>query len=221
MTPEESGVEPSVAHQFTCQILTPDFLWGVLMMHLPNLLWRAKRKFSVRIRGIYYRALIRLCGGRCGSNLEVHEGVIFKYAPHQGIRLGDGVHIGPRSFLDVPLGAVLEMGDEAYLGIGVVVAAGKSISIGAYTMIGEYSSIRDSNHGIAPNIPIRHQPNISKSVSIGADVWIGRGSSILMGSVIGDGSIVAANAVVVNEVPSQTIVGGVPARIIKKRSVKD
>ncbi len=54
-------------------------------------------------------------------------------------------------------------------------------------------------------------------VSVGNDVWIGYGSTILSGVTIGDGAIVAAGSVVVNDVPSYAVVGGVPARVIKYR----
>lgn len=54
-------------------------------------------------------------------------------------------------------------------------------------------------------------------VVIGNDVWIGQGAKILNGVTIGDGAIVAAGAVVVKDVEPYTIVGGVPAKPIKKR----
>lgn len=55
------------------------------------------------------------------------------------------------------------------------------------------------------------------NVVIGNDVWIGHGVSILSGITIGDGAIVAAGAVVTKNVEPYSIVGGVPARLIKKR----
>jgi len=54
-------------------------------------------------------------------------------------------------------------------------------------------------------------------ISIGNDVWIGAGVRILQGVKIGNGAIIAAGAVVVKDVAPYSIVGGVPARIIKKR----
>ena len=58
-------------------------------------------------------------------------------------------------------------------------------------------------------------------IGIGNDAWIGTGARILQGVNIGDGAIIAAGAVVVSDVPSYCIVGGVPARIIKKRFSED
>ena len=57
---------------------------------------------------------------------------------------------------------------------------------------------------------------INKSVVIGADVWIGTGAIVLPGVTIHDGAIVAAGAVVAEDVPPDCMVGGVPARLIRK-----
>lgn len=56
-----------------------------------------------------------------------------------------------------------------------------------------------------------------KTVVIGNDVWIGSNAIVLQGVTIGDGAVVAAGAVVTKDVPSYTVVGGVPAKVIKKR----
>ena len=55
------------------------------------------------------------------------------------------------------------------------------------------------------------------AIEIGNDVWIGTGSTILTGVKIGDGAVIAANAVVVNDVPPYAIVGGTPAKVLKYR----
>lgn len=58
-------------------------------------------------------------------------------------------------------------------------------------------------------------------VVIGHDTWIGHGVTIMPGITIGDGAVVAAGAVVTRDVAPYTIVGGVPARIIKRRFSQD
>ena len=60
-------------------------------------------------------------------------------------------------------------------------------------------------------------PTTNGDIVIGNDVWIGMGAKIMSGVRVGDGAVVAANSVVVKDVPEYTIVGGNPAKIIKKR----
>jgi acetyltransferase-like isoleucine patch superfamily enzyme len=64
---------------------------------------------------------------------------------------------------------------------------------------------------------IKGHPHSRGDVVIGNDVWLGRGCVIMSGVTIGDGACVAANAVVTRDVAPYTIVGGNPARVIRKR----
>lgn len=57
---------------------------------------------------------------------------------------------------------------------------------------------------------------IDKPVTIGNDVWIGGHSTICPGVTIGDGAVIAAGSVVTKDVPANVVVGGVPAKIIKR-----
>lgn len=69
------------------------------------------------------------------------------------------------------------------------------------------------NHDIAPE---RRANTYPAPIVLGKNVWIGSNSTILQGVTIGDNAIVAAGAVVTKDVPANTIVGGVPAKIIKQ-----
>lgn len=64
---------------------------------------------------------------------------------------------------------------------------------------------------------ITGHPSTKGDIKIGNDVWVGYGSTILSGITIGDGAVIAANAVVTKDVPPYTIVAGNPARVVKKR----
>jgi acetyltransferase-like isoleucine patch superfamily enzyme len=85
-------------------------------------------------------------------------------------------------------------------------------------MIAEYVSIRDNGHGFSGlDRPMRHQGYETAPIRIGDDVWIGRGAVILKGVSIGDGAIVAANAVVTKDIPPFEIWAGIPARFLRRR----
>lgn len=170
-----------------------------------------------RLRGSLLAARVRVAGGRCGSHLWVGRGVVLKYPLHRGITLGDRVRIGEHCVLDVPAGARLTVGSDVTLTMGVVLAASRDIAIGAQTLIGEYASVRDADHGIAAGTPIRRQSLVSQPVAIGAEVWVGRGVCVLKGVTIGDGAVVGANADVTKSLPPGTASVGSPARVLRQR----
>ena len=88
------------------------------------------------------------------------------------------------------------------------------VTIGDYVMIGPNTMISTVGHPISPSGRRKHL-GIAKPVTIGNDVWIGGNVTILPGVNIGNNVIVAAGAVVTQDVPDNCIVGGVPARKIK------
>jgi acetyltransferase-like isoleucine patch superfamily enzyme len=89
------------------------------------------------------------------------------------------------------------------------------ITIGNDVSIAHSSSILSFDHTWADaSRPIRDNPIRLAPVNIANDVWIGCGVRILAGVSIGQRCIVAAGAVVVNDVPNGTVAGGVPARRI-------
>ena len=87
------------------------------------------------------------------------------------------------------------------------------IEIGNGVLIGHNVTLATLNHDERPS----HRQNIyPKPIKIGDNVWIGSNATILQGVTIGDGAIIGANAVVTKDVPKNTVVAGVPAKIIRK-----
>ncbi len=92
------------------------------------------------------------------------------------------------------------------------------LSIGNNVRIGPHVVIYASNHIFSdPNIPIAEQGMSCKGITIEDDIWVGAGAIILDGVRIGKGSVIGAGAVVTKNIPSYSIVAGVPAQVIKKR----
>ena len=112
------------------------------------------------------------------------------------------------------------IGNNCHIGEYSHISATDSITIGNGVLTGRYVYISDNNHGNTDYKsllirPVERDLSSKGGVRIGNNVWIGDKVAILSGVTIGEGSIIAANAVVTKDVPAFSIVGGVPARILK------
>lgn len=131
---------------------------------------------------------------------------------------------------------VMEYSENAFFEEKVYIGNGRNISIGKNCQINENVFIQGATIGnyvmIAPNVSIlanMHKFNridvpmvfqgkvLGRKAIIDDDVWIGRNAVIMPGVKIKRGSIIAASAVVTKDVEEYSIVGGVPAKLIKKR----
>jgi len=113
---------------------------------------------------------------------------------------------------------VFSLGENSYISSYSVIGVNEKISIGKNVMIANAVSIRDTDHNFEDvNQPMRDQGISTAAVIIKDNVWIGHGAVITKGVTIESGAIIAANAVVTKDVPMNTIVGGVPAKIIRER----
>lgn len=122
----------------------------------------------------------------------------------------------------------LIFGNNDNIGDYVSIRCAEHIKLGDNVLIGSHVLIIDNSHGSysgvrqdSPAVPPNSRSLVSSSIEIGDNVWIGDGVVIQKGVNIGKGSIIAANAVIVKDVPSETIVAGVPAEIIRVYDSKD
>ena len=147
-----------------------------------------------------------------GRRVEVHA------RPGYGrIVLGRWVHVGDGTSLRCHEGT-LSVGDKVVFGRNAVVNAYLDISIGATTIIADMVYITDFDHVFADaDRPIKDQGITKSPVAIGRDVWLGTKASVVRGTRVGDGCVVAANAVVTRDLEPYSIAAGVPARVLRSR----
>ena len=111
----------------------------------------------------------------------------------------------------------VNIGKNVFIGLNVMIDPlyPEMVSIDDYAEIGDNASIYAHSRGTKPLKAI--YPRIVEPVHIGRGVWIGAPNVVILpGIKIGDYSVVAAGAVVTKDVPSYTVIGGVPAKIIKE-----
>jgi acetyltransferase-like isoleucine patch superfamily enzyme len=147
--------------------------------------------------------------------------------------------ICPRVKLEIGPNAVLRVGRWAWIGHGCKIRVHEGeISIGAKTVIGQdctlsaYQHIAigreciladrvmliDFDHGVVEvERPIRLQGIYKRDVDVGHNVWMGYGACVLRGVSIGDNSVVGTSAVVTRSAPTNAVLAGVPARVIRMR----
>ena len=112
----------------------------------------------------------------------------------------------------------LILGANTFVGSNSVIGVNESIIIGEDVMIANAVSIRDTDHNFERiNIPMNKQGIKTSPIIISNNVWIGHGAVITRGVTIGEGAIIGANAVVTKDVEPNSIVGGVPAKLIRYR----
>ncbi|MEQ2528422.1 DapH/DapD/GlmU-related protein [Bacillaceae bacterium CLA-AA-H227] len=110
-------------------------------------------------------------------------------------------------------GKNITIGKNVFLNTGCSFQDRGGITIGSGSMIGMNVTIATLNHGLSLEIRNTTYPS---PVVIGKNVWIGSNATILPGVTIGENAVVAAGAVVTKDVPENTVVAGVPAKVIKK-----
>ena len=199
-------------------------------------------KFFMILRGLRHKLFIKKSKGllfvgkrvklKCRRKMKffgtavIEDGVKIDALSKGGIEIGEGFSIGRNSIIECT-GVIRELGEKLIIGRNVGIAANAFISmrgpveIGDDTIFGPNVAIHAENHNYCDlDKPIRLQGATRKGVKIGKNCWIGSGAIILDGVTIGDGCIVAAGAVVNKDFPDNSIIGGVPAKIIKNREDK-
>lgn len=112
------------------------------------------------------------------------------------------------------------IGDNSSIEQCCHIIAADELEIGSRTVISAFVYIADCGHSYAfSEESVMQNPLEVKKTKIGNNCFIGIGAKIMPGVTLGDHVIVGANAVVTKDVPSNTMVAGIPARVIKKYDV--
>ncbi|WP_099293693.1 DapH/DapD/GlmU-related protein [Butyricimonas sp. Marseille-P3923] len=196
-------------------------------------------RFIQMLRGCYYKLFLKhsvgilFVGKRCkikhrhliyvGRSLTLGDNVEINALSKNGVIIGDCVSIHKNSTIDCT-GVLQELGEGIVIGNNVGISQNAyiqvrgKVEIGSYVIMGPYVSIFSENHNSEDcNKFICQQGCTRVGVKIGDGVWIGSRVTILDGVTIGANSIIAAGAVVNRDVPPYSIVGGVPAQVLKMR----
>lgn len=161
-----------------------------------------------------------------GRYLKLGKQVHISGLGKKGVRLGENVSIGSYSQLIVSttlnnMGEAIVIEDNVGIGEFSYIGGAGGVVIGKDTIIGQYLSVHPENHVFSDiHKPIRLQGVSREGIEIGEDCWIGSKVTILNGVKIGAHSVVAAGSVVTKSFPPFSVIGGIPARILKKREME-
>ena len=167
-------------------------------------------RLAVRLAWLKLRFRGRL---RTDGLAFVGPGVTFEIGKDAVVHLGRWSWIGHGCKIRCHEGEV-HIGAKSVLGQECTISAFKHVSIGRECILADRVMLIDFDHGVVEvERPIRQQGIYKRDVRVGNNVWIGYGACFLRGVTVGDNSVVGTNAVVCADVPSNAVVGGVPAKL--------
>lgn len=159
-----------------------------------------------------------------GKFLRLGNHVYVSALGAKGVVFGNNVSIGAYSRIVVStslndIGKEIIFGNNVGIGEFAYLGGAGGLFIGNDCIVGQYLSCHPENHNYTDlSMPIRHQGVTRKGITIGANCWIGSKVTVLDGVTIGSGSVVAAGSVVTKSFPVNSIIGGVPAKLLKTRN---
>jgi acetyltransferase-like isoleucine patch superfamily enzyme len=191
---------------------------------------------GIGVRAVVYRSIMRMQGLaaiengvriRFASNIVLGHGVyldqgVYLHACPEGISIGDntmvmhGAILHVYNFRELPH-AFIRIGRDSLIGELNVLRGQGGITIGDRVYTAPMVQMLAVNHVFSdPDRPIIEQGITGEGIVVEDDCWIGAGVIITDGVTLGRGAVVAAGSVVTHDVSPHTVVGGVPARILKR-----
>jgi len=164
----------------------------------------------------YVRLLAPLYQER-GRHSVVHRSVRMDTPPYRRFALGDYSVVEAYACINNAVGDVV-IGSHTRIGLHNTIIG--PVTIGNHVNLAQGITVTALNHNFDnPHLRIDQQGVSTQAVTIGDDIWIGANAVVLPGVAIGHHAVVAAGAVVTRDVEPYTVVGGVPAKVIRRIDV--
>jgi acetyltransferase-like isoleucine patch superfamily enzyme len=190
---------------------------------------------GIGLRAVLYRLILKMDGLaaiesgvrlRFANHIHLHRGAyldqgVYLHACPNGIEIGEntivmhGAVLHVYNFRGLPH-AGIQIGRDSLVGEYSVIRGQGGVVIGDRVYTSPFTQLLAVNHVFDdPNRPFIDQGITAEGIVIEDDVWLGAGAVITDGVRVGRNSIVAAGAVVTKDVPPYSVVGGIPAKVIK------
>lgn len=234
------GASSAVAAYFSVTY-GPMARWKAALFELVQLLVSGiPGALGYALRGVIYPFFLGACGRkvlfgrhltlRHPSKIRLGDNVVLddrstldaKGETNCGIELGRGVFVGRNTTIYCKNGDI-RICDNASLSANCIVFSSNDLEIGCGTMIGSFSYLLSGGeYDYASAVPYCRQSGMETKgpLRVGDDCWLGAHVTVLDAASIGDGSVVAAGAVVVSPLPPHVLAMGVPAKIAKALPVR-
>jgi acetyltransferase-like isoleucine patch superfamily enzyme len=177
-----------------------------LIFKVPTGLISRVKIFFFRILGMHVGQKNRFERGRCRRLSQISIGNNNAFTAGYMLWPIDETYDGTR----------IKIGNKNYFNRNLMIDACGLIEIGDYNMFGPDVYITDSDHTFGPDTSPCEAPMKVGSVKIGNHCWIGAKAIILKNVSLGDKCVVAAGAVVTKSFPAGSVVGGIPAKLLKQ-----
>jgi len=159
----------------------------------------------------------RGCSLFIGDHVEFRRNIEIRAHGNSSIKLESNTRIDRGVRILANNHSSIKVMEGARIGLYSVLNGGDSIQVGRKTLISGFVYLQTSMHNYEKGSEIQNQGFTHQEIILDDDVWIGAHAVILPGTRLGKGTVVGSNAVVNASFPENSVVAGVPAKLIKTR----